>query len=110
MMSDPDHVRDEEIVTVRGEGPPDTAHPQDADSADTGDVTDQAEAEAALSGAGDTGVMMDAADSGALDQSDVPTPSGASDTGAMMDSRDTGTIDRTDVGEPKDADADESDR
>jgi hypothetical protein len=85
-MSDPDHVRDEEIVTVRGEGPPDTAHPQDAHSADigdhgdtsdqtdTGDVTDQAEAEAALSGAGDTGVMMDAADSGALDQSDVPTP------------------------------------
>ena len=94
-MSDPDHVRDEEIVTVRCEGPPDT---------------DQAEAEAALSGAGDTGVMMDAADSGALDQSDVPTPSGASDTGAMMDSRDTGTIDRTDVGEPEDADADESDR
>ncbi|HEX4909048.1 MAG TPA: hypothetical protein VFW32_10710, partial [Actinomycetes bacterium] len=58
----------------------------------------------------DTGVMMDAADSGALDQSDVPTPGGASDTGVMMDSRDTGTIDRTDVGEPKDADADESDR
>jgi hypothetical protein len=55
-------------------------------------------------------VMMDAADSGALDQSDVPAPSGASDTGAMMDSRDTGTIDRTDVGEPEDADADESDR
>jgi hypothetical protein len=53
---------------------------------------------------------MDAADSGALDQSDVPAPSGASDTGAMMDSRDTGTIDRTDVGEPEDADADESDR
>jgi hypothetical protein len=136
MMSDPDHIRDEEIVTVRGQGPPDTAHPQDADSADTGDVTDQAEAEAALSGAGDTGVMMDAADSGALDQSDVPAPSGASDTGvmmdaadsgaldqsdvpapsgasdtgAMMDSRDTGTIDRTDVGEPEDADADGSDR
>ena len=121
-MSDPDHVRDEEIVTVRGEGPPDTAHPQDAHSADigdhgdtsdqtdTGDVTDRAEAEAALSGAGDTGVMMDAADSGALDQSDVPTPSGASDTGAMMDSRDTGTIDRTDIAEPEDADADESDR
>jgi hypothetical protein len=36
MMSDPDHVRDEEIVTVRGEGPPDTAHPQDADSAAPG--------------------------------------------------------------------------
>jgi hypothetical protein len=129
MTSDPDHVRDEEIRTVRGEGPADT------DQTDTGDVTDQAEAEAALSGAGDTGVMMDAADSGALDQSDVPAPSGASDTGvmmdaadsgaldqsdvpapsgasdtgAMMDSRDTGTIDRTDVGERGDA-ADESDR
>jgi hypothetical protein len=51
---------------------------------------------------------VDAADSDALDQSDVPTPSGASDTGAMMDSRDTGTLDRTDVGEG--ADADESDR
>jgi hypothetical protein len=129
-MSDPDHVRDEEIETVRGEGPPDTARHQDADSAD---ATDQAEAEAALSGAGDTGVMMDAADTGTIDQSDVPapsgasdtgvmmdaadsgaldrtdviTPGGASDTGVMMDSRDTGTIDRTDVGEP---DADESDR
>ena len=103
MTSDPDHVRDEEIRTVRGEGPADTDH------TDTGDVTDQAEAEAALSGAGDTGVMMDAADSGALDQSDVPAPSGASDTGVMMDSRDTGTIDRTDVGERGDA-ADESDR
>ena len=93
MTSDPDHVRDEEIVT---------------DQRDAGDVTDQAEAEAALSGPGDTGVMMDAADSGTLDQSDVPTPSGASDTGAMMDSRDTGTLDRADVGEG--ADADESDR
>src|ERR671913_410919 len=99
MTSDPDHVRDEEIRTVRGEGP-----------ADTGDVTGQAAAETALSGAGDTGVMMDAADTGALDQSDVPAPSGASDTGVMMDSPDTGTIDRTDVGERGDADADESDR
>jgi hypothetical protein len=62
------------------------------------------------SGASDTGVMMDAADSGTLDQSDVPTSSGASDTGAMMDSRDTGTLDRTDVGEGADAEADESDR
>jgi hypothetical protein len=85
MASDPENVRDEEIET-----------------------TDQAEA--ALSGAGDTGVMMDAADSGALDQSDVPAPSGASDTGVMMDSRDTGTLDRTDVGELGDGDADESDR
>jgi hypothetical protein len=87
MASDPENVRDEEIET-----------------------TDQAEAEAALSGTGDTGVMMDAADSGALDQSDVPAPSGASDTGVMMDSRDTGTLDRTDVGELGDGDADESDR
>jgi hypothetical protein len=54
--------------------------------------------------------MMDAADSGALDRTDVVTPSGASDTGVMMDSRDTGTVDRTDVGERGDADADESDR
>jgi hypothetical protein len=53
---------------------------------------------------------MDAADSGALDQSDVPASSGASDTGVMMDSRDTGTLDRTDVGELGDGDADESDR
>ena len=89
MTSDSEHVRDEEIVTVDG---------------------DQAEAEAALSGTGDTGAMMDAADSGALDQSDVPAPSGASDTGVMMDSRDTGTLDRTDVGELGDGDADESDR
>jgi len=83
MASDPENVRDEEIET-----------------------TDQAEA--ALSGAGDTGVMRAAADSGALDQSDVPAPSGASDTGVMMDSRDTGTLDRTDVGELGDGDADES--
>jgi hypothetical protein len=142
MTSDPDHVRDEEIVTVGAEEPAGTAPSRDSDSTDTGDrvdtgdVTDRAEAEAALSGAGDTGVMMDAADSGTVDQSDVPapsgasdtgvmmdaadsgtldqtdvvTPSGASDTGAMMDSRDTGTIDRTDVGERGDADADESDR
>ena len=87
MASDPENVRDEEIET-----------------------TDQAEAEAALSGTGDTGAMMDAADSGALDQSDVPAASGASDTGVMMDSRDTGTLDRTDVGELGDGDADESDR
>ena len=90
MTSDPDHVRDEEIVTVDAEGQAGTAPPRDSDSTDTGDrvdtgdATDQAEAEAALSGAGDTGVMMD--------------------------SRDTGTVDRTDVGEREDADADESDR
>ena len=29
MTSDPDHVRDEEIVTVGGEGPADTAGPRD---------------------------------------------------------------------------------
>ena len=145
MTSDPEHVRDEEIVTDGGEGPADTVPSRDSDSTDTGDATDQtdggdvtdpADAEAALSGPGDTGVMMDAADSGTLDQtdavvssgatdtgvmmdsadsgtldqSDVPTPSGASDTGAMMDSRDTGTLDRTDVGERGEADADESDR
>ena len=120
-MSDPDHVRDEEIVTVRGEGPPDTdqaeAEAALSGAGDTGVMMDAADSGAldqsdvpTPSGASDTGVMMDAADSGALDQSDVPTPSGASDTGAMMDSRDTGTIDRTDVGEPEDADADESDR
>jgi hypothetical protein len=85
MASDPENVRDEEIETTE-------------------------QAEAALSGACDTGVMMDAADSGALDQSDVPAPSGASDTGVMMDSRDTGALDRTDVGELGDGDADESDR
>jgi hypothetical protein len=44
-----------------------------------------------------------------MDQADVAAPSGATDTGMMMDARDTGTIDRTDVGEP-DADADESDQ
>ena len=85
MTPDPENVRDEEIETTE-------------------------QAEAALSGTGDTGAMMDVADSGALDQSDVPAPSGASDTGVMMDSRDTGTLDRTDVGELGDGDADESDR
>jgi hypothetical protein len=134
MTSDPDHVRDEEIVTDRGEGPADPARQRDADSTDTGDATDQAGITApsgasdtgvmmdpadtgtadvadvlAPGGATDTGVMMDAADAGTLDQADVAAPSGATDTGMMMDSRDTGTIDRTDVGEP-DADADESDR
>jgi hypothetical protein len=73
MTSDPDHVRDEEIRTVRGDEPAGAA-------SEDPDTTDQAEAEAALSGAG-----------------------------VMMDSRDTGTIDRTDVGDGGDA-ADESDR
>ena len=91
MTGDRDHLRDEEIETVRGDEPAD---------ADREGIT-------APSGASDTGVMMDAADSGTMDQADVAAPSGATDTGTMMDSRDTGTIDRTDVGE---ADADESDR
>ena len=72
MASDPENVRDEEIETTE-------------------------QAEAALSGTGDTGAMMDVADSGALDQSDVPAPSGASDTGVMMDSRDTGALDQSDA-------------
>jgi hypothetical protein len=122
MTSDPNHVSDEEIATVRGEDPADAARRQGSNGTDTGDrvdtddVTDETDVTAraapapALSGAGDTGVMMDAADSGTLDRTDVIAPSGASDTGAMMDSRDTGTIDRTDVGERGDADADESDR
>src|SRR5215211_5666716 len=118
MTSDPDHVRDEEIVTVGGETPADIPA-RDADSADTGDPTDQtdtgdvtdpADAEAALSGTGDTGVMMDVADSGTLDQTDAVVSSGASDTGVMMDAADSGTLDQSDVGERGDADADESDR
>jgi hypothetical protein len=90
---EPDRVSDEEIETVRGE---------EADATDAGI--------AAPSGATDTGVMMDAADTGTADIADVAAPSGATDTGMMMDARDTGTVDRTDVGEREDADADESDR
>jgi hypothetical protein len=109
MTSGPDHVSDEEIETVRGEEP---AVPGDTgvmmDAADSGTL-DQSDVPTP-SGASDTGAMMDSADSGTLDQSDVPSPAGASDTGAMMDARDTGTVDRTDVGEGGDADADESDR
>jgi hypothetical protein len=85
-MTADDPLRDDEIATVRGE------EPTDADRADT-----------IPSGATDTGVMMDAADTGTLDQSDVPAPSGATDTGAMMDSRDTGTIDQSDVAAPSGA-------
>jgi hypothetical protein len=111
MASDPENVRDEEIETTEQaeaalSGTGDTGAMMDA--ADSG-ALDQSDVPAP-SGASDTGVMMDAADSGALDQSDVPAPSGASDTGVMMDSRDTGTLDRTDVGELGDGDADESDR
>jgi hypothetical protein len=112
MTSDPDHVRDEEIVTEQAEaeaalsGAGDTGAMMDAADAGTLDQTDVI----SPSGASDTGAMMDAADSGALDQTDVIAPSGASDTGAMMDARDTGTADRTDVGERGDAGADESDR
>jgi len=40
----------------------------------------------------------------------ITGPGGAADTGVMMDSADSGTLDRTDVGEPGDADADESGR
>jgi hypothetical protein len=113
MASDPENVTDEEIETT------DQAEAEAALSGtgDTGAMMDAADSGAldqsdvpARSGASDTGVMMDAADSGALDQSDVPAPSGASDTGVMMDSRDTGTLDRTDVGELGDGDADETDR
>jgi hypothetical protein len=112
---DPNHVRDEEIATVRGEEPTDTAQSQDSDSTDTGDRVDTADATdeagiAAPNGASDTGVMMDAADTGTIDQADVAAPSGATDTGMMMDARDTGTVDRTDVGEREAADADESDQ
>jgi hypothetical protein len=111
MTSDPEHVRDEEIETTDEaeaalSGTGDTGAMMDA--GDSGEL-DQSDVPAA-SGASDTGVMMDAADSGALDESDVPAASGASDTGVMMDSRDTGTLDRTDVGELGDGDADESDR
>jgi hypothetical protein len=113
MTSDPENVRDEEIETTEQaeaeaalSGAGDTGVMMDA--ADSGEL-DQSDVPAP-SGASDTGVMMDAADSGALDQSDVPTSGGASDTGVMMDSRDTGTLDRTDVGELGDGDADESDR
>ena len=110
MPSDPDHVRDEEIATEQAEaeaalsGPGDTGVMMDVADSGTLDQTDAVTS----SGATDTGAMMDSADSGTLDQSDVPTPSGASDTGVMMDSRDTGTLDRTDVGELGDGDADES--
>jgi hypothetical protein len=113
MTSDPEHLRDEEIETVRGQEAAGTPAPGDADGTDAGDRADAGDAAdqvvgATPAGATDTGVMMDSADSGELDRSDVPEPSGASDTGLFMDSRDTGTIDRTDVAE--DADADEADR
>jgi hypothetical protein len=91
-MTSDDPLRDDEMETVRDQEP---ASPDQADATPTGI---------------DTGVMMDAADSGTLDQSDVPAPSGASDTGVMMDAADSGTIDRTDVGEPGDADAGGPDR
>ncbi|HZA80584.1 MAG TPA: hypothetical protein VFC13_03825 [Actinomycetes bacterium] len=120
MTSDPNHVNDDEIRTVRGEEQADAEAKAEAalsGAGDTGVMMDAADSGTldrtdviAPSGASDTGVMMDAADSGALDRTDVIAPSGAGDTGAMMDSRDTGTIDRTDVGELGDADADEPDR
>jgi hypothetical protein len=116
MTSDPNHVGDEEIRTVRGQDQ-DQAEAALSGTGDTGAMMDAADSGAldqsdvpAPSGASDTGAMMDAADTGALDRTDVLAPSGASDTGVMMDSRDTGTVDRTDVGGPGDAEADESDR
>ncbi|HWD47191.1 MAG TPA: hypothetical protein VHM23_26335 [Actinomycetota bacterium] len=113
MTSDPESVRDEEIETTEQA----EAEAALSGAGDTGAMMDVADSGAldrtdvlSPGGAGDTGAMMDAADSGALDQSDVPAASGASDTGVMMDSRDTGTLDRTDVAELGDGDADESDR
>ena len=65
MTSDPDHVRDEEIETVRGEPPAEAADQEDArDAADQAGV-------AAPSGATDTGAMMDARDAGTIDRTDV---------------------------------------
>ena len=66
-MTADDPLRDDEIATVRGE------EPTDADPADA-------------------------------------IPSGATDTGVMMDAADTGTVDRTDVGADEDADAGGPDR
>jgi hypothetical protein len=91
-MTSDDPLRDDEMETVRDQEP--------ASSDQVG----------ATPAGIDTGVMMDAADTGILDQSDVPAPSGASDTGVMMDVADSGTVDRTDVGEPGDADAGEPGR
>ena len=91
-MTSDDPLRDDEMETVRDQEP---ASPDQAGATPAGI---------------DTGVMMDAADSGTLDQSDVPAPSGASDTGVMRDAADSGTVDRTDVGEPGDADAGEPGR
>jgi hypothetical protein len=89
MPSDPEHVNDEEITTVRGQEPAASGFPEEAD---TGDATDQADAR------------------DATDQAGAVAASGGIDTGAMMDSRDTGTLDRTDVGEREESDADESDQ
>ena len=117
-MTSDDPLRDDEMETVRDQEPasPDQAGATPA-GIDTGVMMDEADSGTldqsdvpAPSGASDTGAMMDARDSGTVDQSDVPAPSGASDTGAMMDAADSGTVDRTDVGEPGDADAGEPGR
>jgi hypothetical protein len=118
-MTSDDPLRDDEMETARDQEPadPDQATAAPAGAVDTGVMMDAADSGnldqsdvPAPSGASDTGAMMDARDTGTVDQSDVPAPSGASDTGVMMDAADTGTVDRTDVGEPGDADAGEPDR
>jgi hypothetical protein len=113
MTSDSNHVRDEEIVTVRGEEPADASGQQGSDRADTADTTDQAdtreaENQADTRDAGDQADTRDAAEGidtrDAADRSDVAAgPSGAADTGVMMDSRDTGTADVADVPAPSGA-------
>jgi hypothetical protein len=117
-MTSDDPLRDDEMETVRDQEPasPDQAGATPAgidtgvmmDAADSGTL-DQSDVPAP-SGASDTGAMMDERDTGTVDQSDVPARSGASDTGVMMDVADSGTVDRTDVGEPGDADAGEPGR
>jgi hypothetical protein len=117
-MTSDDPLRDDEMQTVRDQEPASPDQPAATPAGiDTGVMMDEADSGTldqsdvpAPSGASDTGVMMDERDSGTADQSDVPAPSGASDTGAMMDAADSGTIDRTDVGEPGDADAGEPGR
>jgi hypothetical protein len=97
MTSDPNHVRDEEIATVRGEEPTDTTRSQDSDSTDTGDRVDTGDA----TDQSDTGDRVDTGD--ATDQAGIAAPSGATDTGVMMDAADTGTIDQADVAAPSGA-------
>jgi hypothetical protein len=117
-MTSDDPLRDDEMDTVRDQEPASTdqagATPTGIDTGVMMDVADSGTLDQsdvpAPSGASDTGAMMDERDSGTVDRSDVPAPSGASDTGVMMDVADSGTIDRTDVGESGDADAGERGR